>query len=148
MWATYLGVKWNVWILPCISCFQQCWSFSGFWMLVDFSFQHQHLPLLYWLNFLRRVWRCYWLKLALGELMISVIPLYKAIPRWLAQIYLVAILYGFLNFCIFCEYRSWWPSYETIFLRMFFIVYSLERHNVSLQSRGQVCLISKHYISL
>lgn len=44
------------------------------------------------------------LKLALGELMVSVIPLCKVIPQWLAQTYLVAILYGFLNFCIFCEY--------------------------------------------
>lgn len=111
VWATYLWVKRKEWVVPCISCFQQCWSFSGCWMLAALNFQHQHLPVLYWLNFLRRVWRCYWVKLALGELMISVTPLCKAIPRWLAQIYLVAILYGFLNFCLFCDFRSWWPSF-------------------------------------
>lgn len=120
--------------------FQTVLVISGCWMLADLNFQHQYTYLYCADNFPRRVWRCYRVKWTLGKLIISVTPLCKAIPWWLAQTYLEAVLYGFLTYVHILWVQALMPLFYTIFFKDVFIVNNLERHSVSLRAEGRfVC---------
>lgn len=146
VWATYHWVKWKAWVVPSISRFQQCWSFSGCWMPADLNVQHLHLPVLCWLNVSRRVWRCHRWKLAIGELIISYISaqdyslpastnLFKGYSLWVSHIFSHFVAQTLMVFVLNYLFKD------------VFIVNSLERHSVTLQSRRQFCLLSRLIIS-